>query len=137
MHAGLLPAAAFACLIASAALAQDDPDIDCSKPDTLPQQGMNFCAYQDFEAEDAALNAVWSGVRTHLRAQEKEFEGWKGWFEIALKGQRAWLAYRDAQCEAEGKSAEGGSMQPMLVAGCLARLTKARTAELKDMIAEY
>lgn len=109
-------------------------DFDCSNPEDLPQQGMNQCAHLDFEEADRALNGVWAMVRTNLRQQEAEYEGYDGWYDTVLKGQRAWIVYRDAQCEAEGKVAEGGSMQPMLVSGCLARLTRARTSELAELL---
>jgi uncharacterized protein YecT (DUF1311 family) len=50
-----------------------------------------------------------------------------------LKAQRAWIDYRDGQCEAEGFQARGGTMEPMLVAGCIANLTDQRTKELKQL----
>jgi uncharacterized protein YecT (DUF1311 family) len=42
-------------------------------------------------------------------------------------------AYRDAQCEAAGFQARGGTMEPMLVAGCIADITEVRTKELKAL----
>ena len=51
-----------------------------------------------------------------------------------LACQRAWLTYRDAQCLIEGYAARGGSMEPMLLSGCIARLTMARTQALRDLI---
>ena len=47
------------------------------------------------------------------------------------EAQRAWVAFRDANCRLESFEARGGSMQPMLDAGCRATLTRARTAELR------
>ena len=49
--------------------------------------------------------------------------------------ERAWVDYRNAQCTFEGASAEGGSMQPMVIAGCAKALTLRRTAELKAILA--
>jgi uncharacterized protein YecT (DUF1311 family) len=52
--------------------------------------------------------------------------------EASLReAQRAWVAFRDAHCRLESYEARGGSMQPMLDAGCRATLTRARTAELR------
>ena len=45
--------------------------------------------------------------------------------------QRAWIAFRDRACEVEGMRYEGGSIQPMIVAGCLERLTRARSEDLR------
>jgi uncharacterized protein YecT (DUF1311 family) len=47
--------------------------------------------------------------------------------------QRAWIAFRDAQCSYVAKSYEGGSMQPMQQGACLEALTRARTKQLRDM----
>ncbi len=118
----------------SRASAQSDDDFDCSKPDDLPQMGLSFCAYQDFEAADLELNETWAEVRSKIRADETEIEEFKGWFDQALAAQRAWLGYRDAQCETEGFSFNGGSMQPMVMSTCKMRITEARTLELQKMI---
>ena len=48
--------------------------------------------------------------------------------------QRAWIGYRDGQCTLVGFEARGGTMEPMLVSGCKATLTRARTKELRDFI---
>ena len=50
----------------------------------------------------------------------------KGADKALLAAQRAWIAYRDSQCELAGFEARGGSMEPMLVSGCLADLTRKR-----------
>lgn len=106
--------------ITAPAIAQD---WDCSKSDELPQQGMNFCASQDFHAADAALNSAWSLIRKNAI---KRSDG----VDPLLIGQRAWLDYRDNQCAAESLSFEGGSLQPFINATCRARVTRARTEEL-------
>jgi urease subunit alpha len=51
----------------------------------------------------------------------------KGAEKALVTAQRAWIAYRDAECEARGFQARGGTMEPMLVAGCIADVTDART----------
>ena len=55
----------------------------------------------------------------------------KGAEKALLAGQRGWIAYRDGQCDLAGFEARGGSMEPMLVSGCLADLTRKRTQELQ------
>ena len=121
-------------VFASQAFAQSDEEFDCSKPDDLPQMGLNFCADEDFEAADIKLNEIWVEVRYKIRANETEVEEFKGWFDIALTAQRQWLTYRDTQCDAEGFSFNGGSMQSMVVSGCKSRMTEARTQELRQML---
>lgn len=114
------------------ALAQEE-DIDCNN--AMAQQDMNHCAWLDFEAADAELNAVWKEAKAAAKAMDVEFEEpMKGAEKALIAGQRGWIAYRDGQCELAGWEAHGGSMEPMLVSGCMAELTRARTKELKDFI---
>ena len=51
-----------------------------------------------------------------------------------VAAQKAWLVFRDVQCEFEASGSVGGSVHPMIVAQCRAKLTKARTATLREML---
>ncbi len=103
------------------------------------QSELNACAARDYAVADRAMNAQWRVTLARVRARDRE--NGKDSFgppttERLLKSQRAWLAYRDAECALESEEARGGSMQPMLQAGCLARLTEARTEALKQIFEE-
>lgn len=112
------------------ALAEDTPD--CSN--AVTQMDMNSCAEQDFETADAALNAQYKKTRAGLQQIDADLEGdMKGAEKALLAGQRGWIAYRDGECEAEGFQVRGGSMEPMLVSGCKATMTRLRTKELKEL----
>ena len=52
--------------------------------------------------------------------------------DLLRKAQRAWIAFRDAECTYDTVGDEGGSIQPMDYSLCLTRLTKLRTAQLKQ-----
>ena len=124
-------AAALALLCAAAAPAAAQDDIDCSNQ--MAQQVMNICAARDYEAADAELNAVWKQARAVAKDLDAELsDDLKGADKALLAGQRGWIAYRDGQCELAGFEARGGSMEPMLVSGCLADLTRKRKQELKQ-----
>lgn len=121
---------------ANCAMAQEDAPIDCAN--AVTQADMNQCAYQDYEKADKELNAVWKEA---VKSQEEVDKGaaemgpdYVGAVKALKKAQRAWIDYRDGQCEGEGYAALGGSMQPMLVSGCLAAKTTARTKELRELI---
>jgi len=45
--------------------------------------------------------------------------------------QRLWLRYRDANCDAESSTYEGGSIAPNMFAFCQIRLTRQRIEEIK------
>ncbi len=124
-------------LLAQAGMAQvAAPEPDCANP--VVQQELNYCAAQEFHEADAQLNAQWQVTTAEMHrvdeATQPHSDGRPGYFVQLLAAQRAWLAYRDAQCDSEGYLARGGSAEPMLVAGCRAALTRERTDELRSMI---
>jgi uncharacterized protein YecT (DUF1311 family) len=120
-------------LLGLAAPAAAEDEIDCEN--AMAQQDMNICAYRDFEAADAEVNTVWKDAREAAKESDAELpDELKGADKALLAAQRAWIGYRDAQCELAGFEARGGSMEPMLVSGCKAELTRARTKELKAFV---
>jgi uncharacterized protein YecT (DUF1311 family) len=86
------------------------------------------------------LNAQWKITAAAMKARDAGSANYRGddtragYFESLLEAQRAWLRYRDAHCRTEGYIARGGSMEPMLVSGCKAHLTRMRTEELKALV---
>ena len=120
-------------LQASAQAAQ--PKVDCKEP--MTQMAMNICAGRDYEAADRKLNAVWKKVSAEMKQLDANTDiqdGRPGYFQTLLTAQRAWLVYRDTHCRSEGYLARGGSMEPMLVAMCLAETTRLRSQELRRYI---
>ncbi|WP_223218014.1 lysozyme inhibitor LprI family protein [Rhizobium wenxiniae] len=106
---------------------------DCEEPQT--QADMTICAGQDLADADKALNAQYQVTRRVLKERDADASTeLKGGVEALVKAQRAWLAYRDAQCASVGFQARGGSMEPMLISMCEADLTRKRTAELKALV---
>ncbi|ARM13605.1 MULTISPECIES: lysozyme inhibitor LprI family protein [Rhizobium] len=119
-----------AMLLASGAASAQD--IDCQNPKT--QSDMTSCEVARHETADKALNEQYKKTRAAMVAIDKDLDGdMKGAEKALVKAQRAWIDYRDAQCDAFGFQARGGTMEPMLVAGCLAEETDKRTKELKEL----
>lgn len=112
-------------------------DIDCSDPGNLPQQGMNYCALKEFEAEDRKLNTAWKRVFGEVKARDKELdETWRGMPEALLNAQRSWIAFRDGHCETEGFVYRGGSIEPLIYHSCRAEMTRQRTKQLNSLLEE-
>lgn len=116
-------------------------DWDCSKADDLPQQGMNSCAYRDWQVADEALNALWPKVRARMKALDAEnrkyFPEQANGDENLLKAQRAWIDYRDGHCGAEGAQFAGGSIRPLITYSCMASMTRSRIDELNALMETY
>jgi uncharacterized protein YecT (DUF1311 family) len=134
MSSGLFVFSSFvaAVLMCGSAFAQDDPEVDCNNAQT--QTDMNICSQRAYDTADKALNVQYKKTRAAMVAADADLDAnLKGAEKALVKAQRAWVDYRDGQCEAEGFQARGGSMEPMLVSGCKAALTEARTKELKAL----
>ena len=120
----------------AAALAQDEPEPDCNN--AVTQTDLNICADKDFQEADKALNAAYKQAMRRAASTDKavgEIEpNHVGAVDALKKAQRAWIGYRDGQCGLAGFSARGGTMEPMLVSGCLADLTRKRTQELNEVL---
>lgn len=111
------------------AFAQEN-DVNCAEPAT--QSDMNFCANRAWQMADEDLNLAYGFAQTMMKQVDAALpEDQRGAEQALLEAQRAWLAFRDAGCKAEGYRVAGGSMQPMVVATCLERVTRARTEELR------
>jgi uncharacterized protein YecT (DUF1311 family) len=123
---------ALLCLAAPAAA----QELDCDN--AMAQIELNQCAYQDWEAADAALNAVYKEVIAAYKALDADLpEELGSGVETLRTAQKHWIAFRDTACEAEGFAMRGGSAEPLLVYGCMRLLTEERTAHLQGMLDAY
>lgn len=126
--AGLILAAA-----SSLAHAQNERGVDCEN--ALSQNDMTYCATLDYEKADEALNIAYQQALQEAKDLDEELKSTPelvGAVAALKKSQRGWIEYRDGHCEGIGFNSRGGSMEPMLVAGCKAILTNRRTAEIKE-----
>lgn len=119
-----------------AALAAGEPDVDCADPQTQPE--MTYCAGIEYEDADGELNAIWPEVIAEAKAWDADLgdylkgSGIPSTVDALRAAQRAWITYRDAQCELESYEVLGGTAQPMVGSLCLARITRERTEMLKS-----
>lgn len=88
------------------------------------QATMNQCADKAYRASDARLNDLYRQIRARLKDD-------KDTTRILVSAQKAWIAYRDAECNFASSGVAQGSMYPMILAGCLDDLTQNRVASLK------
>jgi len=118
------------------ALAQDSGPLDCAN--AVTQADLNQCTYEEYEKADRELNTVYQqALKSQAEIDREAAEigpGYVGAVKALRKAQRAWIDYRDGHCEGVGYEAVGGSMQPMLINGCMASMTVARTKELRDLM---
>ena len=119
-----------AMLMAASALAQEDAEFDCAN--TSVQWQLNECEAQAWQEADEQLNAQYQESRRVMKAWDADASDLAGAEEALVRAQRAWVAFRDAQCTFRGYQARGGTMESMLIYGCQAELTRQRTQQLKE-----
>ncbi|GGE40416.1 hypothetical protein GCM10007276_17190 [Agaricicola taiwanensis] len=94
----------------------------CAK--ALDQASMNACAAAAFKASDVKLNDLYKQIRQRLQGQAEAAKG-------LVSAQRAWVAFRDAECSFASSAVEGGSVYPMTNAMCRDGLTQQRIADFE------
>jgi uncharacterized protein YecT (DUF1311 family) len=106
----------------------------CSDPKGQSEE--NRCAFESYHQADLALNEQWKESIAHQRmldaVNDTDEDGMPTWVDALTRSQRAWVGFRDAQCEWEGLEMRG-SARAQLQGECLARLTRERTIYLKDL----
>ncbi len=105
-------------------------------PDGQTTVGMMFCLLAERDAWDRLLNAEYARARTAAAgaddAERPHFPEFARRAEQLLTAQRAWIAFRDAQCAMEYGVWGAGSMRQIAGADCQLRLTAGRTLDLRD-----
>lgn len=95
----------------------------CDKANT--QTDMALCYGGLANKSDAELNRVY-------RALLARWKGDTGAVQALRVSERAWVAYRKAECDRQGYATTGGSAQPMIIAMCLKSITDERATLLKS-----
>ena len=131
MHRLAVLAAASLFPIASGHAQTPDP-IDCKKATTTVE--MNYCADRDYAEADRALNEAYQKALAIIGKSDGPAPYTPAQWEKELRAsQRAWLAFRDADCKGlVPMEWSGGSGTTSAVLGCMIDLTKARSKALLD-----
>jgi uncharacterized protein YecT (DUF1311 family) len=98
---------------------------DCQN--ALSQREMNNCANEAYEKSDTELNALYKQVTSRLKGDAKQAS-------LLVAAQRAWIAFRDAECAFVSSPTTGGSVNSMVQANCRDRVTSARVNDLKSYL---
>lgn len=121
MKRTLLTAALIA-LMLSAAHADD-----CME-NAQDQAAMTMCAGQALQASDAELNKLFHEIRQRLGDDADTRR-------LLRDAERAWVAYRDAECTFAASGVAGGSAYPMVYDMCLDGLTQQRIEQFQQYLA--
>lgn len=103
--------------------------MDCDKAIATPD--INACAYADYQKADAALNAMYKRVLDAYKDGQGEAGSYSTRADL-VKAQRAWVQFRDANCNAVYDRWQQGTIRGLMANACLKELTEQRTAQLES-----
>jgi len=98
---------------------------DCGNPTT--QRAMNECAANAFKKTDAKLGAAYKEIMSRLKGDDEKIE-------LLKKAERAWIIFREAECNFSASGAEQGSIYPTIVSMCFDDVTKKRIVDLNTYL---
>jgi len=99
---------------------------DCAN--ASDQMTLNECANNDYKKSDAELNKLYKEIRNRLNQQPDTAKQ-------LVAAQRAWIVFRDAECDFATFNSKDGSAYAMLVNMCRDGLTQARIKDFKAYLA--
>lgn len=112
-------------------------NICMEQPDGQTIFGMTQCAIAEAQAWDVLLNAEYQAARKTTDALDKgetaAFQNFAVRGEQLITAQRAWLAFRDANCLAAYGIYGSGSMRQIAGSQCRLNMTARRTLELRNL----
>ena len=92
--------------------------------------GMGFCLAAEQEAWDDRLNEVYRSAMAAHRASDAEYKPYLSEADSLRDAQRAWIAWRDANCLYEVSTWGGGTGGGPAGTSCNMRMTAERALEL-------
>jgi uncharacterized protein YecT (DUF1311 family) len=116
--------------------AQAKKAVACDRAMTTVE--LNACAEREFEVADAKLNAAYKKALAFIKLSggDKPYDA-ASWEAALRTSQKAWLAYRDADCDGlMPMSWGGGTGTTSAVFGCRTTKTETRTQELIAITAD-
>ncbi|MFC0399484.1 lysozyme inhibitor LprI family protein [Paraburkholderia rhizosphaerae] len=117
----LIACAVTTALFASHSVLAAQPD--CAN--ATDQATMTQCANSSLKASDAKLNQTFHALQAKVSKPGKD---------KLQKAQRAWITWRDAQCDFNTLGSSGGSIHTLAQASCLDDLTQAQTKLLSSQL---
>ncbi len=91
------------------------------------QNAMNQCFSNEYKNSDAELNKLYKEIRSRLKDDADTAK-------LLVSAQKAWIAYRDAECVFTSAASAGGSIYPMIVSQCRDGITRKRIKDFKGYL---
>lgn len=101
--------------------------------------GMKTCTGDAYDAADKILNKVYNSAAANLKKVSKDTDVVQNNNETLkrlIASERAWIAYRDADCDLQGTEMLGGSGENLVIVSCQLSMTEQRVKALDELFRE-
>ena len=116
-----------------AAVAATEPKLDCANASTTV--AMTQCAALDADAAEAKLNAAYKALVKNLSQPDTATDNYTLMRQKLQAAQRAWIKFRDADCDAVYQVNSSGTLRGLAAVGCKRQRAEQRTRELQAYLA--
>ena len=94
---------------------------------TSTQMEMSECVGKALQKDDGALNALYGQIQRRLKPEPDTAK-------LFTSTQRAWVSFRDAECNFATSLSVGGTIHPMMVNMCMDQMTLKRIEEFEGYL---
>jgi len=88
---------------------------------------MKQCAADEYKIADQKLNQVYQKLISQLKGEQKK---------RLIDAEVAWINFRDKSCNFQSADALGGTLEGLIYANCLVRMTNDRTTYFENYVKE-
>ena len=122
----------FPCLLVALSLIAITPALDARAAEDCDTPNSDMAQLRDsygkaYKKSDSELNTLYKQIMSRLKDDEPTTK-------LLVTAQKAWVAFRDAECDFSTSRSSGGTIYPMIQAICLDKLTSKRVGELKTYL---
>ncbi|MBL7543288.1 MAG: DUF1311 domain-containing protein [Bdellovibrionaceae bacterium] len=124
--------------------ADSETDFDVAKCYDVAQsnEDLKKCSSQDYHFADKKLVQLFLSISEHIKsrmnaAATDASDPAAETLSRLENAEKAWITYREAQCQYEGTVMLGAESETIVVSGCLSRLTKERVKMMEESLASY
>ena len=103
-------------------------ELDCEN--ALTTRDMEKCIAIDFDKTEVTLNQTYQHLVKQLTQPDTEQENYTEYRNKLLNAQRAWIKFRDADCETQYALNSSGSIRNIVYLSCKQQRAKQRISEL-------
>lgn len=104
--------------------------LDCKK--ALTTLEINECASRDKDKVEAKLNKTYQRIMTSLSRPDTEDEQFSIMKKHLVAAQRAWVKFREADCDAVYEKHSGGTIRNVMYISCLQNHAERRIKDLES-----